>query len=262
MRDDEFYTGYLPEAPPGIARWIKGSVVLLFILAIAIPLTLVQLQNPFSKAAFEFGVVRDFEGVIRQSPVATLEVTRPAAAHLAAAPPGGPGETPAAVSRYYLVNPFKHGADVSQYDGQRVRVRASLIYRDDQTMLEILPDQIEALGDVSLSPEPKPERHYGDHTLTGRIVDSKCYLGIMKPGSTKPHRACAVRCISGGIPPLFLIEAEGGGQRQMLLVGQDGQAVNHEVLDYVDEPLEITGAVVRVDDLWILKADPATYRRL
>ena len=28
-----------------------------------------------------------------------------------------------------------------------------------------------------------------------------CFLGVMKPGRSKPHRACAVRCISGGIPP-------------------------------------------------------------
>jgi hypothetical protein len=28
-------------------------------------------------------------------------------------------------------------------------------------------------------------------TLTGEIVDSKCYLGVMNPGQGKVHRDCA-----------------------------------------------------------------------
>jgi len=36
----------------------------------------------------------------------------------------------------------------------------------------------------------------------GEIVDSKC-LGVMTPGQLTTHRACAIRCISGGIPPVL-----------------------------------------------------------
>ena len=102
----------------------------------------------------------------------------------------------------------------------------------------------------------------GVHTLVGRIVDSQCYLGIMKPGIGKPHRACAVRCISGGIPPVFVVADGRGPAAYLMLVGADGRAVNAEVLEMVDEPLEITGEVERQGDLLVLKADPATYRRL
>jgi hypothetical protein len=45
----------------------------------------------------------------------------------------------------------------------------------------------------------------GTQTLIGEIVDSKCYLGVMNPGALIPHRACAIRCISGGIPPVLLV---------------------------------------------------------
>jgi hypothetical protein len=44
----------------------------------------------------------------------------------------------------------------------------------------------------------------GAFTLVGEIVDSKCYLGIMNPGETNPHRECAALCIRGGIPPLII----------------------------------------------------------
>jgi hypothetical protein len=41
--------------------------------------------------------------------------------------------------------------------------------------------------------------------LRGEIVDTKCYLGVMTPGEDKVHRGCAVRCISRGVPPAFLV---------------------------------------------------------
>lgn len=245
---DDFYVGYLPEAPPGAAAWIRRAVALIFLVTAAVALVLAVGERPFAKAYFEFGVVRQVEGVVREKPYPMLEVARPGRA---------PDAAPA--SRYYLVNPFKHGAEVAGHDGARVLASGSLIYRDGQTMLELLPDKTEALG---AGGKPSRERHFGTHTLVGRIVDSKCYLGAMKPGETKPHRACAARCISGGIPPLFVVSDRQGPAAQMLLVGADGRAVNDEVLDFVAEPLEIRGEVVRIDDVWILKADPETYRRL
>lgn len=240
---DELYTGYLPRAPPRIAAWTKKTVVLLFVVVAALALALTAAQSPFSKAVYEFGVVEEVEGVVRERPYPALEVARPG---------GG-------VSRFFLVNPFKHGAAVDGLDGKRVRARGSLIYRDDRTMLEILPDETQELGAAAPG---SSERSLGVHTLVGRIVDSKCYLGIMKPGSGKPHRACAARCISGGIPPLFEVSDAGGPFVQLLLVDAGGGAVNRRVLHLVDEPLEIRGEVVRLDDLWILKADPENYRRL
>lgn len=245
---DELYVGYLPEAPAGVAAHVRRAIVALVLIAVAVALVLVFGQRGFAPSVYEFLVYRDFAGVVRERPYPTLEIQRP---------PPAAGER----SRFYLVAPGKFGAAaaVAGLDGRRVRLRGSLIYRDDQTMIEVAPGSIEAddgaaaaSSDVSL----------GTHTLSGRIVDSKCFLGIMKPGSTKPHRACASRCISGGIPPLLVVEDERGTAAYFLLVGADGRAVNAEVLDMVDEPVEITGEVVRRDDLLVLYAEPATYRRL
>lgn len=44
-------------------------------------------------------------------------------------------------------------------------------------------------------------------TLDGELVDSKCYLGTMKPGDGKTHKSCAILCLRGGIPPLFVSKA-------------------------------------------------------
>ena len=102
----------------------------------------------------------------------------------------------------------------------------------------------------------------GQQTLIGEIVDSKCYLGVMNPGQLITHRACAIRCISGGIPPVLLVRQTNGPALYFLLVSSDGRPVNKQVLSMVTEPIEVTGNVERQGELLILRADPATYRRV
>jgi hypothetical protein len=36
----------------------------------------------------------------------------------------------------------------------------------------------------------------------GEVVDAKCYLGAMKPGDGKSHKACATLCVTNGIPAM------------------------------------------------------------
>ncbi len=98
-------------------------------------------------------------------------------------------------------------------------------------------------------------------TLTGEIVDSKCFLGVLNPGALTTHRACAIRCISGGIPSVLLVRRTNGLALYFLLLSRDGKPVNKQLLNLVAEPVEITGEVERQGELLILRADPATYRR-
>lgn len=102
----------------------------------------------------------------------------------------------------------------------------------------------------------------GRVTLRGEIVDTKCYLGVMNPGERKVHRDCAVRCISGGLPPAFLARDPAGDAPVRLLVGDHGRALSKEVLPFIAEPLEISGVLVRTGSTLTLKADPARFRRI
>ena len=85
--------------------------------------------------------------------------------------------------------------------------------------------------------------------------------GVMNPGNGKVHRDCAVRCISGGAPPAFIVKDASGDAQVLLLTGSDGRAVNREVLDYVAEPLTITGRLARRGDALLLRAEPGSFRR-
>jgi hypothetical protein len=128
-------------------------------------------------------------------------------------------------------------------------------------MVEVVAGSVEAIGPTAARPTGGAV-DLGLQTLRGEIVDSKCYLGVMKPGRGKPHRACATLCIRGGVPPVLRVETTGGEYRHLLLTDQAGGALNDRVLELIAEPVEITGRVRRDGDLLILETDPRTIRRL
>jgi nitrite reductase/ring-hydroxylating ferredoxin subunit/DMSO/TMAO reductase YedYZ heme-binding membrane subunit len=250
--DDEFYVGYLPQAPPVIASRTGLLVVGLLGFAAALALALAARQRPFDPGVFEFGVAREFAGLAIERPFPALWVERP----------GG------AVSRYDLVAAGKHGAAalVAGLDERAVRLRGSLIYREGRSMIEVEAGSLAAAGDpvsaARLRERLPSLEDLGARTLVGEIVDTKCFLGVMKPGRSKPHKSCAIRCISGGIPPALVVQDEAGRTEWFLLAGRDGRALNREVLEFVAEPVEIRGRVERQGDLLVLRAEPSDYRRL
>jgi hypothetical protein len=243
---NHFYVGYLPKAPQTIARFVRRIVVGLGLLAVIVALVLVRGQMPFANSAFEFGKLRTFEGTIETRPYPVLLIVRPGET--------GPGGEEEKYSRYLLVAPGKHGADdlVADLDGKRVRLQGQLIYRTGGTMVEIVPGSLKLLNTGPA--DQAAMRDLGDVTLTGEIVDSKCYLGVMNPGQGKVHRDCAARCLSGGIPPVF-VTANGG--EQFLLVGPDGNALGSDALrEFVAEPITIRGELLQRGDSRLLKINP------
>jgi len=239
---NDFYVGYLPKAPIDLARFVRRVIVFLGLLGVVIALALVIGQMPFANSAFEYGKTRMFEGIIDARPYPTLLVARPGEV--------GSGDKH---SRYLLVAPGKHGADslVAGFDGKGVRLQGQLIYRGSGTMIEIEPGSI-----VPLNRPPAPQAptvDLGAITVTGEIVDSKCFLGVMNPGNGKVHRDCAARCLSGGIPPIF-VGLDGG--EQFLLVGPDGNAIApDELREFVAEPITVTGEALRRGETRTLRVD-------
>lgn len=244
---EEFYIGYLDRAPRGLARFLRGRVLLLALLLAGLGAALTASQAPFDRARFEFGTVRTLSGIYRSTPVPNLALQHPLS----------DGTT-----RVVLVAAGKFGAGdaLDPLDGRRVELEGTLVHREDQTMLELVPGSARPLDGSGLPATPPTS--LGRRTLVGEIVDSKCYLGVMKPGHLKPHRACAVRCISGGIPPVLLVRDSAGVATYYLLTDEDGGSVGRRVLHLVAEPVRIEGEVLAVDNLLVLRMDPEGIERL
>jgi len=228
----DFYVGYLPHAPGPLATFIRRVVVVLGLLLVTTALVLVFGQMPFDNSAFEYGKLRTFEGIVEAQPYPTLLVERPEAV--------GREEK---YSRFLMVAPGKHAADdlVTGFDGKQVRLQGQLIYREGGTMIEVVPGSIGSVNAALATQEPI--RDLGRVTVNGEIVDSKCYLGVMNPGRGKVHRDCAARCLSGGIPPIFV---SSNGEDQYLLVAPDGAAIGRDALrEFVAEPITVRGELLQ-----------------
>ena len=238
--NSDFYVGYFPKAPSSLAKWLKRIVSAAMLCGLAAGALLIFNQAPFADSKFEYGVYREYSGVIEEWPYPMLRT---------------------ADTAFLLVEPGKHGfSGASGLQGQNVRLQGALIKRGPDHMLEVLPASLREISARSNTP-PISLITLGRVRLRGEIVDSKCYLGVMNPGNGKVHRDCAVRCISGGAPPAFVARDAAGETEVLLLVGSDGRALNREVLSFVAEPLEISGELVRSGSNLILKAEPAHFRR-
>jgi hypothetical protein len=225
----DFYVGYAPKAPAALMRALRRMVIALFGSAVAIAVSLVLGQQPFAASRFEFLQNRDYQGVVSLRPHPRLLTEQ---------------------GSFLLVGPGKHGAgdSLNGLDLWPVRLRGALIQRNHHRMLELVPGSVQATGRTGAAPETI---HLGEVTLHGEIVDSKCFLGVMNPGNGKVHRGCAVRCISGGIPPAFVARDAAGASRTMLLTG----VASREILDFVAEPVTIRGRLSRSLDILFLEVD-------
>jgi hypothetical protein len=148
---------------------------------------------------------------------------------------------------------------LAKLDHQLVEARGTIMRRDGHAALELEAglDSIRAgVGEkwrefpVS-AVQPLP---LGQVTVRGVIVDSKCYLGAMKPGDGKVHRDCAVRCISGGIPPLLVSRDDDGSPVYYLLTNEKGGACNAQLLPFVGDEVEVQGVQGKIGDLDMLAA--------
>lgn len=167
---------------------------------------------------------------------------------------------------YFLVAEGKHGVQdrVREFDGVGVRLRGTLIERSGRRLIEVsstddaLSRMIE--GDAIRGAAARDDASGSSRPISilAEIVDGKCYLGAMKPGDAKGHKACATLCIEGGLPPL-VIELKSLGSRFTcpptsvqpdeifpLLRVEGSTTLPPTVLAMVGEPVRITGTLTSV----------------
>ncbi|GMW02800.1 MAG: hypothetical protein AMXMBFR84_39360 [Candidatus Hydrogenedentota bacterium] len=210
---EPFFVGYRQTAPSYLARFDKGRYLVLTACLSAIVFTISMAQSQADHGKFEFGVVKPFHGVISEQPVPMIHLSAPM------------GKAVSAI----LVNAGKWGAPeyVRGSHGHMVQFNGTLIYRDGLVMVEMNdPESFKKLDAATISAGIPSVEVLGNTTITGELVDTKCFLGVMRPATGKVHRACAVRCLSGGIPPGVLVRGADGETFVCVLAGDDGAALD------------------------------------
>jgi len=254
----DFYIGWQNKAPAELARWLRRCVVVLLMGTCFLSGLMIARFQPFAEASFEFDQPREFIGIVLEQPFPRLLVERPLV--------GAGGRHPG-YSQYWLTAPGKFGAQelVRGFDRQLVRLRGELIYRDDQVMVKLGPGTLERLpkeppAHVLSEDLMQAGENLGKMQLVGEIVDGQCFLGIMKPGRGITHRSCAIRCLSGGVPPLLWARAANGEADYYLVVGADGQANNSELLPWVADRIVVDGEVHRYNGFKVIRTSSKSIR--
>lgn len=258
----EFFVGYL-KLPPRLGRWLGRLAMALVIGGSFLGGVLASRLDSVGDGRYAFEQPEEFVGIVLEEPFPSLLVHEPLPVTVGAK---------AGFVRYWLVGRGKQGAQrhTLGLDRTLVTVRGERIERDGQHMIKLTETPTRLLRDdsqhiLAIDTEQlgKPA---GNVRVRGEIVDSQCFLGVMKPGHGRTHRGCAVRCLSGGVPPLLRVSAPSPSglnpptASYYLLVGPDGRAINRDLLPFVAQPFDVEGALFFYGTIAVLRINPSTLR--
>lgn len=247
MKPDEFFIGWLP-TPARYTQFLRPIILIGLFALLGIGLLVPSSQQSIGTAQWAEGDEVTVTGTVDLLPYAVLRVQ----------------DEKLGNKTVFVVEMGKQGAHarLAAYQYQPVSLHGTLLHRDERWMLELSdePDAIQTKSNLQAIPRPAVQS-LGIQSLRGEIVDSKCYLGAMKPGGGKTHKACAVLCLKGGIPPMFVTRDEQNRETYYLLTSTDGSALSLDCYPYVGDRIEVRGQVEQQGDLKLLQLDPHNIRR-
>jgi hypothetical protein len=231
-----------------LPKGLRGTIAILVIALaalIALDAWLVATLQPEAGNGRWADTPSTFEGTLTRDPYPMLRVDKDGT-----------------VKTYLIISDEKRGAEAALAklpDGASIKLSGFEVERAAVGMIQLAATEMTAANAPSIADAPR-EIH-GRVTVTGEIVDSKCWLGVMRPGDGHIHKACASICIRGGIPPMLVTRAE-GVPSVMLLTLFDGRAVPPErILEYVADSVQLSGIVEKRGDLTVFKADLDSLKR-
>lgn len=244
-RQNEFFVGYLP-MPARLGQFYKVLVAILLCIGAGFAFWVSSSQESAGKGQWNVAETSSFSGFLTLNPYPVLHTS---------------GQNPRSIM---LLTQGKHSAAAftEALDGKHVKVSGFSIERGGWMSLELRsPDDIKEINAPAGASVPAIESLEAV-TLSGEVVDSKCFMGVMKPGGGKVHRACAALCVAGGIPPMLVVKQTDGSRYGYLLVDQQGNSAAEEVADTIAMPVRIAGQLERRGDLTYLRMNNNAPQRL
>ena len=276
--EQDFYVGWQPKAGKKARSFLRRKIIFIFVLLLPLIITILALQMPFNDHQFEFLNSVEYTGIYRKKPLPTLTLLQK--------------DRRANINPHLLLVGFgKWGAESviedlekkmdTSLDRHTITFKGKLLYGDGKALLELDPAYQEnnLLPKISKAKSSSTETRVREtdelaiQELIGEIIDPKCYFGVMKPGEGLLHKSCAIRCISGGIPPLLRVKnkenestlsnknsvldkAKSVKYNYYLLLGKDGAKINQQILQFVAEEVKIKGKVKKTSGWRYLYINP------
>jgi hypothetical protein len=246
-KNDEFYVSYIDgslgsKTKKTLKRFVFVTVVIIILAALVFSFS----QKPFRNSTFELTSATKITGTFHENPYPMLriEIAENEFKNILLL---GFGKSSA--------NPFleKLQNEVKDLNGKTLSIEGNLIYYNGKALIQITDDEKVILLKTNTSNKIPLKTSISEMKLQGEIIDPKCYFGVMKPGKGKIHRSCAVRCISGGIPPVLVTTDKNNITKYFLITDLDGNAIHEDILPFIGKPSEINGIVEKMEDWYLLK---------
>ncbi len=229
-------------------KFVRNSVLVIALLILVFAISFSVFQQTFKNSQFEFGTLTEVEGVLHKQPYPMLRVTNKE---------GG-------FKNILLIGFGKFGAHSGlknieeelgeNLEGRLIKLSGTLVYYNGKTLMQLENNTEGTYTALSTNIENRtPVLELGNVKLKGEIIDPKCYFGVMKPGFGKIHRSCAARCLSGGIPPVFVVTNQKGESSYFLLAGEDSNSINQRLLPFVGKPIALNAKMEQLEDWFILR---------
>ena len=246
--NDDFYVGWSGEAPKGYAskglQFFVGGLLAMLLVAVLF----VTNQSKYIDSEYEYGVLQEVSGYLVQNPMWGIRVEEEGMIKtipIVGFGKMGPGPTLTEMMETHELQ-----------EGTMVTLRGMLTHYQGKYLMELTEG---ANSLVSSGQQVMLERNIemkGVSTLEGEIMDPKCFFGVMNPAFKAVHRSCAIRCISGGMPPLLAIRENGVFVDYYFVHGAQMEAINKQILPYVGVPVKLTGTIATYDDWKSMVIDP------
>ncbi len=248
QNDQPFFVGYL-NMPMALKKFYIPLTALLLAASMFIGYTIANSQQATGAASWLTDKPQTMQGLIKLEPYPVLHRFNP--------------DNPDQLESVLLVRQGKRGATkfAQSLDGQLVNVTGFGIYRGGWSMLELRSSEdIQTLSEDDttnglldkLAQETQP-KSLGEISFTGEVADSKCFLGVMKPGEGVVHRACADVCLIGGIPAMLLVEGDDQQRYGYMLTAQDGKSASTMIAQYAGETMQVSGELMQKGSLLYIK---------
>lgn len=241
-----FFIGYL-DMPDALKKFYVPLTLLMMVLSATIGFIFASKQSSIADATWQTESTVTYTGLLTVDPYPVLHRIHP--------------EEPEAIESILLVRQGKFSAEefASPAQGQMVSITGFLISRGGWTMLELRSSE----DIVSMGPDQSDDAamimsrveavSLGDVALAGEIADSKCFLGVMKPGEGAVHKACAEVCLLGGIPTMLVVRDQSDIRYGYILTLPDGGSASELLSERAADDVEIHGELVQKGDLLYLR---------
>ena len=162
-----------------------------------------------------------------------------------------------------FVMSFKSQIKNQPLNGYTVVIRGTLIQYQNKTWMELTEGNESIISiEKSIANYAQKIISVGHQSISGEIVDPKCFFGVMNPAYNKIHRSCAIRCISGGISPVLAVREDGFFTDYYFVIDEFGKPLNQDILQYVGFSVDLSGEIEQVDDWKLIKVSSKTMSLL